>query len=132
MGPSRYLFYTAFKMDVTITALASKYKKLKDTIPLETQVKNEKNLEAQIKVRDNNTTKENKEHDVDDKEEETVLTLDDLGKSNYVLTLTQVITQRGVKKEQDESMFEPISQVRLYCTQSSYYHRADVSPHTIK
>lgn len=97
MGPNKYLFYTAFRRDLTINTISSKFKKYKNTIPKETENK---------KTKGEKIDQENKE--LDGGEEE--LSSEDSNKSNYILTLTQV-TQ--TKQEPEESMFEPISQVSI-------------------
>ncbi|CAB3223704.1 unnamed protein product [Arctia plantaginis] len=96
MGSNKYLFYTAFKRDVTVNAVSSKYSQLKKTMPTD-NIKKEKPA-----------TNENNDDDNNDEEE---LNLDET-KSNYVLTLTQVASQSYEKEDNDdESMFEPISQM---------------------
>ncbi|XP_023935382.2 DNA repair endonuclease XPF isoform X2 [Bicyclus anynana] len=95
MGESKYLFYTAFRKDLTINLVASKYKKLNKPLKIEEKCKTQKDLE---------NTSELDEEDV----------LDEMNKSNYVLTLTQVATSDSKKsksKSSEDSMFEPISQI---------------------
>ncbi|XP_037298166.1 DNA repair endonuclease XPF isoform X2 [Manduca sexta] len=99
MGASKYLFYTALRRDIIIKNLASKYKDLQDTIP-SGEVKKERNVQTSVKTESN---------ELEDNEDE--LNMDDINKPNYVLTLTQVATQGDVKKELDDSLFEPITQL---------------------
>ncbi|XP_063822448.1 DNA repair endonuclease XPF [Ostrinia nubilalis] len=101
MGANKYLFYTAFRRDLTITKLSSKYKTYQNDIPLETKSKTNKDKKEDTNDQEN---EENKDSELFDEE----LNTDDTNKSNYILTLTQV-TQRN--KESNESMFEPISQM---------------------
>ncbi|XP_075974151.1 DNA repair endonuclease XPF mei-9 isoform X2 [Anticarsia gemmatalis] len=96
MGANKYLFYTAFRRDITINAVSSKYNKLKKTVTAE-NVKKDKD-----KKQDKS---ENKDGDSKGDEGD----LDDTMRSNYVLTLTQATQTDKKKVAKDESMFEPIS-----------------------
>lgn len=93
MGASKYLFYTAFRRDITINAVASKYKQLKKTM-------------RTSDVKDDNKT----DGKIGENEDDGELNIEE-NKSNYVLTLTQRTGDIEDKSAQDESMFEPISQV---------------------
>ncbi|XP_045768468.1 DNA repair endonuclease XPF isoform X2 [Maniola jurtina] len=104
MGENKYLFYTAFRRDLNITSVASKYKKLNKPIKSEEKInKTQKDLENE------NVT----ELGVVDPHLEDEDAMDELNKSNYVLTLTQMASNDSVKKSKtiNESMFEPISQI---------------------
>ncbi|CAK1540440.1 unnamed protein product [Leptosia nina] len=93
MGAYKYLFYTAFRRDLTINAVSSNYKHL-NTVPVETDT----NL-SQVSERSQANTCESDN-------------TDNLDKSHYVLTISQAVTQR--EKDQillEESMFEPIPQI---------------------
>ncbi|KAJ8730875.1 hypothetical protein PYW08_002288 [Mythimna loreyi] len=94
MGPYRYLFYMAFRRDLTINAVSSKYTKLKNPEPKE-EIKTQKGKKPEVK------DGENKDEEVN--EDET--------KSNYLLTLSQSIMQSKNPESHDESMFEPITQM---------------------
>ncbi|XP_041988580.1 DNA repair endonuclease XPF [Aricia agestis] len=87
MGTNKYLFYTAFRRDIAINNVAKKFSKLKNVIK-----KEEKSKESESKI-----------NELDDDEE-----LDDLNKTNYVLTLTQMVDD---SKMSDESIFEPMTQM---------------------
>ncbi|KAM3964283.1 DNA repair endonuclease XPF mei-9 [Aphomia sociella] len=106
MGPNKYLFYMAFRNDLTINAVVSKYKKLKN-LSTKMESKGEKNTKISSnkdELADNVIKSE-----LDENEEEFGA---DESKSNYVLTLTQVATQNNGDKElSNESMFESISQL---------------------
>ncbi|XP_026751876.1 DNA repair endonuclease XPF isoform X1 [Galleria mellonella] len=115
MGPNKYLFYTAFRRDLTINAVASKYKKLKnpcvkidnkDEKPIKINNKEEKEPKSNTKQ---NVTHDTMKYELEDNEEEFNA---DESKSNYVLTLTQMASQiKGAKELPNESIFEPISQI---------------------
>lgn len=111
MGANKYLFYTAFRRDLTINAVSSKYSNLKDTIPIEKD--KGKNIKDK-KPDDSNETEYSDTKILEDNADDD-FGLDEANKSNYVLTLTQVVTQSKSKKarkeEQDDSLFEPLSQV---------------------
>lgn len=94
MGPYRYLFYMAFRRDLTINAVSSKYTKLKNPEPKE-EVKTQKGKKPEVKDSDN------KDEDI----------IEDGTKSNYLLTLSQSVIHSKEPVSHDESMFEPISQV---------------------
>lgn len=98
MGEKRYLFYTAFMREIPITAMVPKYNNLSKQIPIKTENK----VEPENSVVNDLETKEGDEECV----------MDDLNKSNYVLTLTQLDnTSKNTKI--DENMFESFSQVRI-------------------
>ncbi|KAL0880773.1 hypothetical protein ABMA27_001974 [Loxostege sticticalis] len=101
MGANKYLFYTAFRRDLTINKVSSKYKNFEKEIHKETKVKEDKDKKTNTNSEE---TEADKELDLFDEEVNT----DDTNKSNYILTLTQV-TQ--TKNKSNESMFEPISQM---------------------
>lgn len=103
MGANKYLFYTAFRRDLTINKVSSKYKNFEKEIHKETKVKEDKDKKTNSNSEE---TEADKELDLFDEEVNT----DDTNKSNYILTLTQV-TQ--TKNKSNESMFEPISQVNI-------------------
>ena len=84
----------AFRRDLTINSVSSKYTKLKTPEPKQ-DIKNEKGKKPEV----NDGT--NKDEGID--EDET--------KSNYLLTLTQSVVQSKESVLHDESVFEPISQV---------------------
>lgn len=86
MGTYKYLFYMAFRRDLNINIVSSKYTKLKKEVPVE-EIKKEKSKS---------------ENQTEDKEEVNV----EENKSNYILTLTQLDD-----KSSDDSMFEAASQV---------------------
>ncbi|XP_022814584.1 DNA repair endonuclease XPF [Spodoptera litura] len=89
MGPYKYLFYMAFRNDLTINSVSSKYMSLQKPVS-----KEEIPITHEIEEGDN--------------KEELVNEI----KSNYILTLTQSAIQSDAKSEiHDESMFEPISQM---------------------
>ncbi|CAG9578817.1 unnamed protein product [Danaus chrysippus] len=87
MGANKYLFYNAFRRDIQITSVSSKYKNLKEEFPTKTEKE---------------SVKDNKDDSNLDEE------LDDV-KSNYMLTLTQAMELN--KNTAEDSMFEPISQL---------------------
>ncbi|XP_063534990.1 DNA repair endonuclease XPF isoform X1 [Cydia strobilella] len=91
MGANKYLFYTAFRRDLNITTLASKYKGINT-------------LAGDLKKEPVNE----ETGDVNKLEEEEI---EDGDRTNYVLTLTQLATQSDNKTSKDESMFESISQI---------------------
>ncbi|XP_063621572.1 DNA repair endonuclease XPF isoform X1 [Cydia splendana] len=91
MGANKYLFYTAFRRDLNITTLASKYK---DINTIASDLKKEPVNEET--------------GDINKLEEEEI---EDCDRTNYVLTLTQLATQSDNKTSKNESMFEPISQI---------------------
>ncbi|KAI8422398.1 hypothetical protein MSG28_006247 [Choristoneura fumiferana] len=97
MGPNKYLFYTAFRRDLTIHTVSSTYKNLKDTAPATSEL--EKEGVATKPDEDNKDVNKLEEEDTEE------------SKTNYILTLTQVATQGDKKKSADVSMFEPISQI---------------------
>ncbi|XP_026732524.1 DNA repair endonuclease XPF isoform X1 [Trichoplusia ni] len=86
MGTYKYLFYMAFRRDLNINTVSSKYTKLKKEVPVE-EIKKEKSKS---------------ENQSEDKEEVNV----EENKSNYILTLTQLDD-----KSCDDSMFEAASQI---------------------
>ncbi|KAH9635575.1 hypothetical protein HF086_003189 [Spodoptera exigua] len=89
MGPYKYLFYMAFRNDLTINSVSSKYTSLQKPVS-----KEEIPIPHEVEEGDN--------------KEEFVNEI----KSNYVLTLTQSAIQSDAKCEMhNESMFEPISQM---------------------
>lgn len=100
MGANKYLFYTAFRRDLTIHTVSSKYTNLKNTAPATSELEKEQMV---------STKSDEDSKDVNKLEEEDSEEL----KTNYILTLTQVATQ-GDKKQSDASIFEPISQVNMY------------------
>ncbi|KAG7306142.1 hypothetical protein JYU34_008734 [Plutella xylostella] len=95
MGANKYLFYTAFRKEITINNLAPKFKDFEDSLPKEAKDKE---------------TQKSQGSNVDENNEDDEF---DTTKSNYILTLTQVASQGDKKKNKDleESMFEPISQM---------------------
>ncbi|XP_047530253.1 DNA repair endonuclease XPF [Vanessa atalanta] len=91
MGESKYLFYTAFRRDLTITSMAAKYKKINNKSHMNT---------------------ENKDKEIKNELDEEEANADEMNKSNYVLTLTQTATKNNSdSKAANESIFEPLSQV---------------------
>ncbi|XP_034826985.1 DNA repair endonuclease XPF isoform X1 [Maniola hyperantus] len=103
MGENKYLFYTAFRRDLNITSVASKYKKLNKPLKSEEKIK-----KTQKDSENENLTELGVDPPLEDED-----AMDELNKSNYVLTLTQTASSDSVKKSKtiDESMFEPISQI---------------------
>ncbi|XP_053612217.1 DNA repair endonuclease XPF isoform X2 [Plodia interpunctella] len=95
MGANKYLFYMAFRRDLTINSVSTKYKKLK---PPES-------------LRDEEKANTNSDDTKSEPDEEDGFCEED-PKSNYILTLSQLPPQSKKKKESsDDSMFEPISQI---------------------
>nr|XP_037870438.1 DNA repair endonuclease XPF-like isoform X2 [Bombyx mori] len=106
MGANRYLLYTAFKREIPINAVATKYEDIKNTVPVETKDKTDKKSD----------TKEGKSTDegtrLDDSKYEELNTEE--SRTNYLLTLTQ--SSAHCSKDNatvNESLFEPISQVMV-------------------
>ncbi|XP_072938582.1 DNA repair endonuclease XPF [Epargyreus clarus] len=103
MGANKYLFYTAFKKDLTINSVSSKYTNLKSSFPLKCEVQKEANDD--LKIKEEVGTQGEMCEDED-------LNMSDMNKSNFVLTLTQVATQSKKSGDQiNESVFEPMSQI---------------------
>ncbi|XP_059046563.1 DNA repair endonuclease XPF isoform X2 [Achroia grisella] len=104
MDPTKYLFYMAFRRDLTINTVAAKYKKIQK-LPAKTD-KGEKSIKTNSKQ---NVTDDVRKSELEESEEEFDA---DESKSNYVLTLTQVTSQKkGTKCLSNETVFEPISQI---------------------
>lgn len=116
MGAHKYLFYNAFRKELTVNKVSKKYKSLTNTVPVQTDAKKEKGKGKKSKKDKERTSKEDESentNELDDEEDEN-FNLDDANKSNYVLTLTQVPKQNKKDKNlNEESIFEPISQVRF-------------------
>ncbi|CAH2244781.1 jg25658, partial [Pararge aegeria aegeria] len=93
MGENKYLFYTALRRDLTINSVAWKYKKLNKPIKSDEKTNTRKDTENTIEQDDEDS--------------------DELNKSNYVLTLSQMAASDSLQKSKaiNESMFEPISQI---------------------
>ncbi|XP_049868551.1 DNA repair endonuclease XPF [Pectinophora gossypiella] len=109
MGANKYLFYTAFRRDITINKLSSKFTGFKNQLPTDKVVKKEKTKNSK-----QNDNKNVQKEDIDTKselEDDDEFNVDESNKSNYVLTLTQVASQAHTSKDTNESMFEPISQL---------------------
>ncbi|CAG4971833.1 unnamed protein product [Parnassius apollo] len=100
MGANKYLFYTAFRRDLTINAVSSKYKTLKKSVPV--------NTEKDKGVQSNNTQEltDNVKNEIEDED----FMAEELSKSNYILTLSQLPVEIE-KNSSNESMFEPLSQL---------------------
>lgn len=112
MGAHKYLFYNAFRKELTVNKVSKKYTSLSNTVPVETDAKKEKSKKT--KKGKEGTSKEDESEKINelDNEEDEDVNLDDANKSNYVLTLTQVSKQSKKNKNvNDESIFEPITQV---------------------
>ncbi|XP_013183116.1 DNA repair endonuclease XPF [Amyelois transitella] len=88
MGGNKYLFYMAFRRDLTVNTLSSKYKKLKPP----------------------DSVKAKEKADVTDAENDDDDDAFDDAKSNYVLTLTQV-PECKKREPQNDSVFESLSQM---------------------
>ncbi|RVE46864.1 hypothetical protein evm_008509 [Chilo suppressalis] len=99
IGPSKYLLYMAFRRDLTINAVSSKYKDYKHEFEKK-DTKSEKNKNTKINAEENEEAKE-----IDTCED---FEADESNKCNYVLTLSQVPQKN---KYLDESIFEPITQI---------------------
>lgn len=87
MGPNKYLLYTAFRRDLTINTICSKYNSAKKSLPVKTEIKS------------NSSTADGDEE----------CNSDEMIKSSYVLTLSQLPVKMDTSA--DESIFEPLSQV---------------------
>ncbi|CAG9785513.1 unnamed protein product [Diatraea saccharalis] len=98
MGPSKYLFYKAFRSELTINAVSAKYNDFKH-ITVEEKVKPETNR--------NITNSAIEKDDVKELDTCDDFEADDM-QCNYVLTLSQVTQQNN---DLNESMFESITQV---------------------
>lgn len=109
MGAHKYLFYNAFRKELIVNKVSKKYTSLKNTVPVECEAKKEKGNKT--KKDKEGTSREHENTNKLENEEEDFI-LDDANKSNYVLTLTQVATLNKKNKNiNEESIFEPISQV---------------------
>ncbi|KAJ2949835.1 hypothetical protein O0L34_g11149 [Tuta absoluta] len=106
MGANKYLFYTAFKREIPINKLSSKYSSFKNQLPStqETKAANKKTKPETSKSNEEGSNK----NDLEDEDE---FDVDESNKSQYVLTLTQVANTNTQKNKNDESIFEPISQL---------------------
>ncbi|KAJ2942618.1 hypothetical protein O0L34_g2084 [Tuta absoluta] len=106
MGANKYLFYTAFKREIPINKLSSKYSSFKNQLPStqETKAANKKTKPETSKSNEEGSNK----NDLEDEDE---FDVDESNKSQYVLTLTQVANTNTQKTKNDESIFEPISQL---------------------
>lgn len=115
IGAHKYLFYNAFRKELTINKVSKKYTSLSNTVPVETEAKKEKGKNTK---KDQETTSKKEEIEKVnemDNEEDDDFNLDDANKSNYVLTLTQVSRRsKNNKNLNEESIFEPISQVSYW------------------
>lgn len=112
IGAHKYLFYNAFRKELTINKVSKKYTSLSNTVPIETEAKKE--IVKKTKKDQETTSKKEEIEKVNemDNEEDDDFNLDDANKSNYVLTLTQVSRRsKNNKNLNEESIFEPISQV---------------------
>lgn len=92
MGPNKYLLYTAFRRDLTINTICSKYNSAKKSLPVKTEIKS------------NSSTADGDGNDGDQE-----CNSDEMIKSSYVLTLSQLPVKMDTSA--DESIFEPLSQV---------------------
>ncbi|CAH2076241.1 unnamed protein product, partial [Iphiclides podalirius] len=99
MGAHRYLFYTAFRNELAINALSSKYKSFKNSMP---QTEKDKTLKS-------NVTQDVLEENVENLLEDDNFNAEESNKSNYILTLSQLPSKQ--EKSQDENLFEPLSQL---------------------
>lgn len=113
MGAHKYLFYNAFSKELIVNKVSKKYKSLATTVPVDVEGKKEKGKNTK---KDKKTTakegESEKTNELDNEGDD--FNLDDANKSNYVLTLTQVSKQSKKDKNlNEESIFEPISQVRF-------------------
>ncbi|GBP45164.1 DNA repair endonuclease XPF [Eumeta japonica] len=99
MGANKYLLYTALRRDLAVTTIAKKYKKLKSSLPQE--VKCSKKVD---KKDYDETTKEFDHCDED-------YLVEEENKSNYILTLSQCPAQTENDSDEDQTMFEPFSQM---------------------
>lgn len=100
MGENRYLFYTAFMREITITNMASKYKNLNKPIP------NKQESKKDIEIPDVNDLEKNEQNEED-------ANIEEINRSNYLITLTQLDNTSVNNKLSDENMFESLSQVGL-------------------
>ncbi|CAH0714279.1 unnamed protein product, partial [Brenthis ino] len=98
MGENRYLFYTAFMREITITNMASKYKNLNKPIS------NKQESKKDIENPDVNDLEKNEQNEED-------ANIEELNRSNYILTLTQLDNTSVNNKLSDENMFESLSQI---------------------
>lgn len=114
MGAHKYLFYNAFRKELTVNKVSKKYTSLTNTVTNETEANKEKGKKTKKdKVGTSKEDESEKTNELDNDEDE-CFNLDDANKSNYVLTLTQVSKQsKSTKNLHEESIFEPISQVRF-------------------
>lgn len=104
MGANRYLLYTAFKREIPINAVATKYEDIKNTVPIETKDKTDKKSDT----KEGKSTDEGTRLD-DSKDEE--LNIEE-SRTNYLLTLTQTLAHCSKDNATvNESLFEPISQL---------------------
>ncbi|XP_045534517.1 DNA repair endonuclease XPF [Papilio machaon] len=94
MGPNKYLLYTAFRRDLTINTVCSKYNNAKNSLPVKTEVKPNSSSAAVDDEKNNGDDECNSDETI---------------KSNYVLTLSQLPVK--VEKSAEESIFEPLSQL---------------------
>ncbi|XP_013142618.1 PREDICTED: DNA repair endonuclease XPF [Papilio polytes] len=92
MGPNKYLLYTAFRRDLTINTICSKYNSAKKSLPVKTEIKS------------NSSTADGDGNDGDEE-----CNSDEMIKSSYVLTLSQLPVKMDTSA--DESIFEPLSQL---------------------
>lgn len=113
MGAHKYLFYNAFSKELIVNKVSKKYKSLATTVPVDAEGKKENSKNTKKDKKPTSEEGESKKTKELDNEEEN-FNLDDANKSNYILTLTQVSKQSKKDKNlNDESIFEPISQVRF-------------------
>lgn len=102
MGANKYLFYTALRRDLPINSVASKFKRFQETVNTETTKKDKSDIQEEQSIINQSMA--------DDEE----FNFDDMNKSNFVLTLTQIDSKSESKAVSVEDvMFEPISQVNL-------------------
>ncbi|KAJ0175655.1 hypothetical protein K1T71_008814 [Dendrolimus kikuchii] len=100
MGANKYLFYIAFRRDLSINSVSSKFKTLKETVNNEIS-KKDKIDATEEKANQNKTLEEDEQ-----------INLDEINKSNFILTLTQMDSKSESKIDSTEDvMFEPISQI---------------------
>ncbi|XP_026315532.1 DNA repair endonuclease XPF isoform X2 [Hyposmocoma kahamanoa] len=112
MGGHKYLFYNAFRKELTVNKVSKKYTSLTNTVPVEAEAKKEKGKKTKKDKETASKEDESEKTNELDNEEDDDFNLDDANKSNYVLTLTQVSKQsKNNKTLNEESIFEPISQL---------------------
>lgn len=114
MGAHKYLFYNAFRKELTVNKVSKKYTNLTNTEAVEADAKKEKGKKTKKGKEGTSKEDENEKCNELDNEEDEGCNLGSANKSNYVLTLTQVSKQsKNSKNLNEESIFEPISQVRF-------------------